>query len=140
MILDRGEAVRTREAVGVKGTHHASNVCQVKVPSLLAGSTDPLVLDRKSLKKDVLVPLIGYWLAHDLETFALAVLAVDKIVGIIAGLHLGAAQLYMVCPSSLLCMAAVLLFHCSPRRMSVTDFILQGLVHVPFQEFIGRTR
>ena len=108
MILDRGEAVRTREAVNVKGPHHASDVCQVKIPSLLAGSADPLVLDRKSLKRDVLVLLIGYWLAHDFETFALAVLAVDKIVGIIAGLHVGVAQLYMVCPSSLLCMAAVL--------------------------------
>ena len=78
MILDRGEVVRTREAVDAKGTHHASNVCQVKTPPLLAGSTDPLVLDRKSLKNDVLVHLIGYWLAHDLETFAIAVHAVDK--------------------------------------------------------------
>ena len=92
-ILDRREVVRTREAVDVKGTHHASNVCQLKIPSLLAGSTDPLVLDRKSLKNDVLVPLIGYWLAHDLETFAIAVLAVDKIAGVIAGFHLGVAQL-----------------------------------------------
>ena len=60
MILDRGEVVRTRDAVDVKGTHHASDVCQVKIPSLLAGSTHPLVLGRKGLKNDVLVPLIGY--------------------------------------------------------------------------------
>ena len=130
MILDRGEVVRTREAIDVQGAHHASNVCQVNIPSLLAGCTDPLVLDRKSLKNDVLVPLIGYWLAHDLETFVIAVLAVDKIIGIIAGLPLGVV--FMVCSSILLCMAAVLLFHWTPRRMSVTGFILWRVLSMCF--------
>ena len=139
-ILDRGEAARTREAVDVKATHLASNVFQVKISPFIAGSRDPLVLGRKSLKNDFLVSRIGYWLAHDLETFAIVVHAVDKIVVIIAGLHLGVVQLFMVRPSMLFCVAVVLLFHCSPRRMSVIDFILPGLVHGSFEEFVSRTR
>ena len=95
MILDRGEAVRTREAVDVKGTHHVSNVCEVKIPPLTAGRRDPFLLGRRSLKNDVLVPLVGYWLTHDLETFAIVVHAVDKIVGIITALHLGVVHLFI---------------------------------------------
>ena len=140
MILDRGEAARTRDAVDLKATHLASNVCQVKMSPFIAGSRDPLVLGRKSLKNDFLVSRIGYWLAHDLETFAIVVHAVDTIVVIIAGLHLGVVQLFMVRPPRLFFVAVVLLFHCSLRRISVIDFILPGLVHGLFEEFVGRTR
>ena len=93
---DRGRVIRAGEAVDVQGTHHASNVCEVEIPPFIAGSTDPLVLGGKGLKNDVFVPLVGYWLAHILQTLAIAVHSVQKIVGIIAGLHLGIEQIFVV--------------------------------------------
>ena len=104
--------VRTGRAVDVQGTHHAPNICHVKIPPLVASCADPLVLGRKGLKNDVLliVPFVGYWLAHILQTLAIAIHGVKKIIGIIAGLHLGNVQILVVRSSSLLRVTIVLLF------------------------------
>ena len=107
---DRRRAVRTGEAVDVQGTHHASNVCEVEILPFIAGSTDSLVLDRKGLTNDVVVPLAGYWLAHILQTLAIAVHGVQKIIGIIAGLYLGIGQIFVVRPPSLLCVTLLYFF------------------------------
>ena len=71
---DRGRVIWTEEAVDV----------QVKILPLKAGSWDSLVLGRKGQKNDVFVPRVEYWLAHILQTLAIAVHDVKKIVGIIA--------------------------------------------------------
>ena len=136
---DRGRVIWAGEAVDVQGTHHASNVCEVEIPPFIAGSTDPLVLGGKGLKNDVFVPLVGYWLAHILQTLAIAVHGVQKIMEIIAGLHLGIVQIFVVRPPSLLCVTIVLLFQGISRRLPVTDPILPGLAHVPFYDIVGRT-
>ena len=95
---DRGRVIWGGEAVDVQGTHHASNVCEVEIPPFIAGSTDSLVLGGKGLKNDVFVPLVGYWLAHILQTLAIAVHGVQKIIGIVARLHLGIVQIFVVRP------------------------------------------
>ena len=81
---DQGGAVWTGKAVDVQGTHNAPNICQVKIPPLVASCADPLVLGRKGLKNDVLVPLVRHWRPHVLQTLAKAVHGVQKIVRIIA--------------------------------------------------------
>ena len=136
---DRGRVIWAGEAVDVQGTHHASNVCEVEIPPFIAGSTDPLVLGGKGLKNDVFVPLIGYWLAHILQTLAIAVHGVQETIGIIAGLHLGIVQIFVVRPPSLLCVTIVFLFQGIPRRLPVTDPILAGLAHELFYDIVGRT-
>ena len=55
---DQEGVVRTGKAVDVQGTHHAPNICQVKIPPLVASCADPLVLGRKGLKNDVFVPQV----------------------------------------------------------------------------------
>ena len=45
---DRGRVIWTGEAVDVQGTHHASNVCEVKISPLIAGSMDPLASARRT--------------------------------------------------------------------------------------------
>ena len=100
---DRGRVVWTGKAVDVLGTHHATNVCEVEIPPFIAGRTDPFVLRRNGLENDVFSPLVGYWLAHILQTLAIAVHGVQKVIGIIAGLHLGFVQIFVVRPPSPLC-------------------------------------
>ena len=105
---DRGRVIWVGEAVDVQGTYHASIVCEVEIPPFIAGSTDPLVLGRKGLNNNVFVPLVEYWLAHILQTLAIAVHGVQKIIGIIVGLHLGIVKIFVVRPPSLLCVTIVL--------------------------------
>ena len=136
---DRGRVIWVGEAVDVQGTHHASNVCEVEIPPFIAGSTDPLVLGRKGLKNDVFVPLVEYWLAHTLQTLAIAVHGVQKIIGIIAGLHLGIMQIFVVRPPSLLCVTTVLRLQGITRQLPITDPILPGLAHMVFYDIVGRT-
>ena len=124
---DQEGVVRTGKAVDVQGTHHAPNICQAKIPPLVASCADSLMLGRKGLKNDVFVPLVGYWLAHILQTLALVVHGLKKMIGILAGLHLGIVQIFVVRPPSLLCLIIVLLFQGIPRRLPVTDPILPGL-------------
>ena len=81
---DQGEGVQTGKSVDVQGTHHAPNICQLKIPPLVSSCADPLVIGRKGLNYDVLVPLVRHWLAHVLQTLAKAVHGVQKVVGIIA--------------------------------------------------------
>ena len=107
---DQEGVIRTGKTVHVQGPHHAPNICQVKIPPLVASCADPLVLCRKGLKNDVFVPLVGYWLPHILQTLAIAVHGVKKIIGIIAGLHLGIVQTIVVHSPSLLCVTIELLF------------------------------
>ena len=127
------------EAVNVQGTHHALNVCEVEIPPFIADRTDPLVLGRKGLKNDVSVPLIGYWLAHILQTLAIAVHGVQKTIGIIAGLHLGIVQIFVVRPPNLLCVTIVLLLQGITRRLPVSDPIFPDLAHMIFYDIVGRT-
>ena len=136
---DLGGVIRTGKVVDVQGTHHAPNICQVKIPPLVASCADPLVLGRKGLKNDVLVPLVRHWLARVLQTLAKDVHGVQKIAESIAWFHLGTVQLFVVSPSSLLRVAVVLLFQGTPCCLSVTDPILSGLVYVPFHDVVGRT-
>ena len=137
---DQGGVVRTGKAVDVQSIHHAPNICQVKIPPLVAIScADPLVLGRNGLKNDVLVPLVRHWLAHVLQTLAKAIHGVQKIVGIIAWFYFSTVQLFVVRPSSLLGVAVVLLFQGIPCCLSVTDTILPGLAHVLFYYVVGRT-
>ena len=49
-----GVFARTGKAVDIPDTHHALKSCQIKIPSLIASSTDLFILDRNSLKNDVL--------------------------------------------------------------------------------------
>ena len=35
---DQGRAIRTVDAVDIQGIQHASNICEVKIPSFIAGS------------------------------------------------------------------------------------------------------
>ena len=72
------------------------------------------------------------------RTLAKAVHGVEKIVRIIAGLHLGIVQIFVVRPPSLLSVTIVLLFQGIPRRLPVTDPILPGLSHVLFHDILGR--
>ena len=105
----------------------------MKIPPLVASCADPLVLGRKGLKNDVFVPLVGYWLVHILQTLAKAVHGLKKFVGIIAGLHLGIVQIFVVRPPSLLYVTIVLIFEGIQRRLPVTDPpILPGLADVLF--------
>ena len=64
---DRRSVDRARKVVDVHSVYHASNVVQPKVPPLVAGGSYPLVLGRKGLENDVLVPLVVYCLSHFLE-------------------------------------------------------------------------
>ena len=50
---DQEGVIRTGKAVDVQGTHHAPNICQVKISLLVASCADPLVLGRKGLKNGV---------------------------------------------------------------------------------------
>ena len=136
---DGGRVIWMGEAADVQGITHVSNVCEAKIPPLIVGGTDPLVLGRKGLKNDVSVPLAGYWLAHILQTLAIAVHVVKKIVGIIAGLHLGFVQIFVERPPSLLCVTIVVPFQGIPRRLPITDPIFLDLAHVLFHDIVGRT-
>ena len=136
---DRRRVIWAGEAVDVQGTHHASNVCEVEIPPFIADSTDPLVLGRKGLKNDVSVPLVGYWLAHILQTLAIAVHGGQKTIGIIAGLHLGIVQIFVVRPPSLFFVTITLLLQGIPRRLPVTDPILPDLAHVLSYDIVDRT-
>ena len=111
----------------------------MKILPLIASSTDPLVLGRKDLKNDVFVPLVGYWLTHILQTLAIAVHGVKKIIGIIAGLHLSIVQIFVVCPPNLVCVTIVLLFEGIPRRLPGTNPMLLGSSDVLFHEIVGKT-
>ena len=56
-----------RKVFDVHSVYHVQNVVQPKDPPLVAGGSYPLVLGRKDLENDVLVPLIVYCLSHFLE-------------------------------------------------------------------------
>ena len=136
---DQGRVIRTGKAVDVQGTHHAPNICQVKITPLVASRADPLVHGKRGLKNDVPVPFVRHWLARVLQTLANAVHGVQNIVGTIASFHLGSVQLFLVSPSSILRVAVVLFFQGTPCCLQVTDPILSDLAHVPFHDVVGRT-
>ena len=136
---NQGGVVWTGKTVDVKGTYHAPDTCQVKILPLVDSCADPLVLGRKGLKNDVLVPLARHWLAHVLQTLAKAVHGLQKIVGTIACFDLGTVELFMVSPPSLFCVSVVLLVQGTPCCLPVTDPILPGFAHVRVYDVVGRT-
>ena len=64
---DRLSVDRARKAVDVHSVYHVPNVVRPKVPPLVAGGSHPLVLGRKGLENDVLLPIVVYCLSHFLE-------------------------------------------------------------------------
>ena len=84
---DRLSVDIARKVVDVHSVYHAPNVVQPKVPPLVAGGSYSLVLGRKGLENDVLVPLV-YCLSHFLEEVTAFVQNEKEVVRILAGLHL----------------------------------------------------
>ena len=84
---DRRSVDRARKVVDVHSVYHAPNVVQPKVPPLVAGGSYSLVLGRKGLENDVLVPLV-YCLSHSHEEVTAFVQNEKEVVRILAGLHL----------------------------------------------------
>ena len=90
---------RARKVVDVHNVYHAPNVVQPKVPLLVAGGSYPLVLGRKGLENDVLVPLVVYCLSHFLEEVTAFVQNENEVVRVLAGLYLRVEEFLVARPS-----------------------------------------
>ena len=85
---DRLSVDPARKTVVVHSVYHVPNVFQHKVPPLVECGSYPLVLGRKSLENDVLVPLFVKCLSHFPEDVTAFAQNENDVVGILAGLHL----------------------------------------------------
>ena len=116
---DRISVDRARKVVDVHSVYHVPNVVQPKVPPLVAGGSYPLVLGRRGLENDVLLPLVVYCLFHFLEKVTAFVQNEKEVVQILAGLRLRVDEFLVARSSSLLGVAVVLLCQSIQRQMSM---------------------
>ena len=99
---DRLGVEKARTTIDVHSACHVANVVQTKVPPLVPRGSWPLVLVRKGLENDVLVPLVVYYLSHFLEKVTTFVQNEKEVGRILAGLHLRVDEVLMACPSGFL--------------------------------------
>ena len=97
---DRLSVDRARKIVDVHSVYHVPNVFQHKVSPLVECGSYPLVLGRKSLENDVLVPLIVKCQPHFPEDVTAFVQNENNVFRMLAGLHLRIDEFLVERPTS----------------------------------------
>ena len=97
---DRLSVDRARKVVDVHSVYHVPNVFQHKVPPPVECGSYPLVLGRKSLETDFIVPLIVKCQPHFPEDVTAFVQNEQEVVRMLAGLHLRVDEFLVARPTS----------------------------------------